>query len=173
MLFTEPDEVLFPHQRLTAGVDIHIDAQIFPLADNVVDLVKGQVQLVAVLCCPAAGAVEVAGGGGVQQNSPGDIAAVLLSHLFLLGPADQVGVDKEVHHHGFEDFLVNVVDEVSYKGVVGIFRVLDGIPDDLPLAGKVPAGKAVRPVHDFGKIVIGVFADIVQELLDPNLFHCR
>jgi hypothetical protein len=73
-----------------------------PWRDDAVDLVIAQIQLVAVLGGPAAGAVEVAGGGGVQQNGPGHVAVVLVADFVLLVPADDVGVEEEVDKRGFQ-----------------------------------------------------------------------
>lgn len=50
MLLTDPDQVFLPHQRLIAGIDVHVNARFFALLDDAVDLLKGQVQLVAVSC---------------------------------------------------------------------------------------------------------------------------
>ena len=88
MLLAQPDQVFFPDHRLSSCVDIHIDSQFFSLTYDIVDLIIGKVQFVAVFRSPAAGAVKVAGAGGIQQDGPGNIAAVFLSALFLFGPSD-------------------------------------------------------------------------------------
>jgi hypothetical protein len=108
VLLAQAMMIVLAHQRLAAGVDIHIDAELLALTDDVVDLVIAQVQLVAVLGGPAAGAVQVAGGGGVQQDGPGGVAVVLVADFLLLVPADEVGVDEEIDKGGFQLVPVNV-----------------------------------------------------------------
>ena len=87
MFFANSDQVVLADERLAAGVDVHVDSQFLALLDNAVDLLVGQVQLVAVFRGPAAGAVQVAGGGGVQQDRPGDVAVLLRLDLVLRGAA--------------------------------------------------------------------------------------
>ena len=61
---TQPEDVLLAHQRFPAGEDVHVGPKALPLTDDVAEFLIGQVQLVAVFGGPAAGTVEVAGGGG-------------------------------------------------------------------------------------------------------------
>ena len=112
MLFAQGDQVLFAHERLAAGVDVHVDAHLLALRDDRVDLLEGQVQLVAVLRGPAAGAVQVAGRGRVEQDGPRDVAVVRLAQLLLNGPADDVGVEEEV-------------GECSLWTIDSVFRIRD------------------------------------------------
>ena len=112
VLFAQGDQVLFAHERLAAGVDVHVDAHLLALRDDRVDLLEGQVQLVAVLRGPAAGAVQVAGRGRVEQDGPRDVAVVRLAQLLLNGPADDVGVEEEV-------------GECSLWTIDSVFRIRD------------------------------------------------
>ena len=100
MLFTQGDQVLFANQRLTAGIYVHIYAHFLALGDNGIDLVKGQVQLVAVFRGPAAGAVQVAGRGRVKQNGPRNIAVIFLPVFLLLWPTDDIRVEEEIFKGG-------------------------------------------------------------------------
>lgn len=86
MRLAEPDQILLAHQRLASGVDVDVAAKLFALANDGVDVVVGEVEFVAVLGRPATGAAQVAGAGRVQQDSPGNVAPVLLAHLLLDGP---------------------------------------------------------------------------------------
>ncbi len=90
VLLAEPDEVSFAHERLAAGVDEDVRAELLALVDDGVDVVIAQVELVAVLCRPAARAMQVAGGGGVEQDGPGNVALVFLAVL-----ADGLGAAEE------------------------------------------------------------------------------
>ena len=83
MRLTELDEVVLAHQRLAACVDVDVDAELLALADDGVDLVIAQVELVAVLRGPATRAVQVTGARGIEQDGPGDVAAILLAPLLL------------------------------------------------------------------------------------------
>ena len=100
VLFTQGDQVLFANQRLTAGIYVHIYAHFLALGDNGIDLVKGQVQLVAVFRGPAAGAVQVAGRGRVKQNGPRNIAVIFLPVFLLLWPTDDIRVEEEIFKGG-------------------------------------------------------------------------
>ena len=49
------------HQRLTIGIQEEIAIRRIGLIDNIVQFLISQDRLVAIRCCPAAGAVEIAG----------------------------------------------------------------------------------------------------------------
>ena len=172
VLFAKADQVLLAHQRLAAGVDVHVDAQFLPLLDDAVDLLVGQVQLVAVLSGPAAGAVEVAGTGGVQKNGPWNIAAIFLAALLLLGPSNQGGVDKEVHGDGLHDLRVDVCEKPLNEGIVGVLRIRDRLADELPLRFKLAACKLIRPIHQLYEIFFWILIQVVEGLLQSEFFDC-
>ena len=88
MLFAQPNQIILSRQRLTAGIDIHIDTQFLALLNNAVNLIKGKIQLIAILGSPTSGAVQIAGRCRVQKNRPGNITVILCSVFFLLRPAD-------------------------------------------------------------------------------------
>ena len=165
VLLAQGDQILLAHQGLAAGVDVEVDAQLLTLGDDGVDLIKGQVQLVAVLGGPAAGAVQVAGGGGIQQNGPGDVAAVLLAHLLLLGPAHQVGVHKEVVEQGLEHVGIRLSpDLLNQLMPAGVF-VVDHVVEGLALGGqRLRAGKLVHQLHHLGHVVHGILIQVVEHL---------
>ena len=113
--------------------------------------------------------MEVAGGGGVQKDAPGDVAVVLLAHLLLLGPANQVGVDKEVGYDGFHHLWVNIVDQAADEAVVGLGGVLNGLADDLSLGLKFPLSEPVGPVYDGPQVLFRVFIEVVHRLFNAEL----
>ena len=84
MLLAQTDQVFLAHHGLPAGVDVHIDSQLFSLPDNIVNLIVAEIQLVAVLRRPASRTVEIAGAGGIHQDQPGDIALMFHTHLVNL-----------------------------------------------------------------------------------------
>ena len=172
VLFTKADQVLLAYQRLTASVDVHVDAQLLTLLDNAVDLLVGQVQLVAVLSGPAAGAVEVAGTGGVQKNGPWNIAAIFLAALLLLGPSNQGGVDKEVHGDGLHNLRVDVCHQPLNEGIIGVLWIRDCLADKLPLRFKLAACKLIRPIHQLYEIFFRILIQVVESLLQSEFFDC-
>ena len=70
-----------PQQRFAAGEEAGVGAQLFGLRQHPVHLLVGQALLMAVLCGPAAGAVHVAGGGGIHQDELGYIDVIFLGGL--------------------------------------------------------------------------------------------
>ena len=156
MLLAESDQVLFAHQGFPAGIDVHVHAHVLALADDVIDFLKAQVQLVAVLGGPAACAVQVTGGGGVQQDCPGNVAVIFIPQLLLAVPAYQVGIDEEVDRHRGEHLRVHILDHVADKGIIGVIGVLDGGTDGFPLPGEFSFGKPVCPVHHFSQILLRI-----------------
>ncbi len=150
MLAAESYKVVLAHQGLAAGVYVDVHPQLLALGDYRVDLVEAQVQLVAVLRRPAAGAVQVAGRGGVQQEGPGDIAAVFLPQLLLPGPAHQISVDDEVLKGGLEHVLVRLCKDAVHEPVQSAVRVLDDFPKCRPLDRETPVAlgdEVVHPIH--------------------------
>ena len=173
MLFAQPDQITLADKGLSPGVDVHIDAQLFALTDNVVDLIKAQIQLVAVFRRPAAGTVEVAGRGRVQQDGPGNVAAILPPRLLLGAPANQVRVDEEIDADGLDHILVNIAEQVQHILVIGMIRIFDNFPQDRPLGRKFSFCKFVRPIHQLQQILLRIFIKIAERLLQAQLFDRR
>lgn len=95
----QADKVVLAHERLAAGVDVDVEAQRHALVDDVVDFLVVEVELVAVLGGPAAGAMQVARVGGVKQDGPGNVALVLVAYFSsgILGLFSQwVVLDSEL-----------------------------------------------------------------------------
>ena len=172
MLLAQPDDIFFSHQRLAACEQIEVDAHLLALADDVVKLLKAQVQLVAVLSCPAAHTVQVAGGGGVKQDGPGDIAIVLCAKLFFPRPADEVGVDKEVYRRCFHDLGIYVTDDVPNIGIVSIVGVFDRRTHRSALSRKFPVCEFVRPVHELDKVGLRILIQHVKGFRETVFFQC-
>ena len=97
MLAAQHDEVILAYKRFSACVDVDVYSELFALADDGIDVLERQVELVAVIDGPAAQAMQVAGAGGVEQDGPGDVAAILGAHPLLLSPGKKV----RVHHESF------------------------------------------------------------------------
>ena len=103
------DQISLAYQRLAAGVDVEIGAHFLALTDDGIDGLQTQVQVVAVLGSPAAGTMQVAGRGGVQQDRPRHIAAFLLFHLILNSAALQAGVEQKVFKKCFAHSGIQLV----------------------------------------------------------------
>ena len=175
MGLAQPDDVLFAHQRLAAGVEEEVAAQVVGLADDAVYLLVGQVELVAVLGRPAAGAVQVAGGGGVEQNGPGDVAAVLFGVALLLLVAKEAGVEAEVAEGGLEHVVVHVAPQVHQVAVPDVFRVAEHFAEHRGQV-LVPA-QVLQEAQQPGQVLFRVAGDVVhcggqrclaQRLLDAH-----
>lgn len=135
MGLAEPDEVVLSHQRLTARVDVDVNTEFLALADDGVDLVVAQVELVAILRRPATRAVQVASARGIEQDGPGDVAAVLLAHLFLYAPRYEVGLDQDGLYHGVADLGVEVHDP-HHELVHVVVGIGHDLRERLALGGK-------------------------------------
>ena len=147
MRLAELDQVVFAHQGLAARVDVHVGAQLFALADDVVDVFVGEVETVTVVGRPAALAVQVAGARGVEQDGPRDVAVVLLAQFLLLVPTLDAGIiqevgDQVVHFVGVA--LLQDAHEHLVDVRVGVaHRLFDGVH----LRGEGAVGERVGDVH--------------------------
>ena len=174
VLVAKGNEVVPAHHGLAAGVDVDIHPQLLALGDDAVDFVKGEIELVAVFRRPAAGAVEVAGGGGVQQDGPGDIAAVPRAGLLLDFPADEIAVEHKILKEGLAHPAVNVRPQAADEPVPVVVRVLDHPAEGRALGreavGAVP-GEAVHPVHQLGDAGVRVLVQIAVQGAEARPFH--
>ena len=163
VLVAQGDQVVLAHQRLAAGVDVDVNPQLFALHDDIVDLVEAQVQTIAVLRRPAPGAVQIAGGGGIQQDGPGDVAAISLPGLLLHGPANQVAVEHEVFKERPAHIAVHVRPHGPDQPVPVVVRIFDHPAERRPLAGEAVgavSGEPVHPVHQPGDVGVRVLVQI-------------
>jgi len=173
VLAADLDEVFLAYQRFAAGVDIEVHTHFLALGDDGVDFVKAQVQLVAILRRPAAGAVQVARGGGIQQDDPRDVAVVLPAVFLLDGPAQNVGVEDEVGEEGLQLIPIHVVEQIQDELVHVVGGVLHHGAYRCPLAFKAvraSTGQLVHPVHQLGHVFLRVLFQITQRRLQCNFF---
>ena len=125
VLAAQRDDVVLAHERLAARVDIDVHAELFALADDGVDVLEREVELVAVVCGPAAQAMQVTGARGVEQDGPGDVATVLGAHLLLLAPGQYVRVNHEGLEQAADHIGVEMGDFENQLIPVGL--VLNGV----------------------------------------------
>ena len=71
VLLRQLEDISLTHQRLAAGQHVQVHAQLLALGNNLVHILKVEVILVTVFTGPAAHAVHIAGGSGVEQDQPG------------------------------------------------------------------------------------------------------
>ena len=161
VLFAELDNVILAHERLAAGIDVKIDAELFALQDNFVQSFQIHGKTVAVVGRPASDAVQVAGGGGVHQDGPRDVAVVNLFQLILPFAAEHGRVDQEVFKHLFAHAGIDVVPKAEQKPVPVVVFIFNDFVEEISLAFKsvIPV-KQVNPVQDFRHILFRVGVQI-------------
>mgnify|MGYP000102119809 CR=1 FL=1 len=149
MLLGQLQDIGLAHQRLAAGQHIEVHPQLLALRNDLVHIVKAQVILVAVLTCPAADTVHVAGRGGVKQDQPRYIALVLDAVL-----ADGLGAAEE-----------SLVAEVQGRGAghVGVQLVQHTVDELRPLAVRVRQGLLGVCV---GLVAEGIAVELLGEIDD-------
>ena len=140
------------------------------MADDGVNGFQAEIELVSILSRPAAGAVHIAGGGGGQQNGPGDIA-ILPGFDFLLGGAAlEAGVKQEVLEKGAAYAGIQLVDPQDQLIPVVLF--FNGLADGIPLALIPPLrGKPVHQGHELWDVFFRVPFNILQRLIDGKVLH--
>ena len=117
VLFAEPDNILLAHERLSAGKQACMRAELFALGQNAVHFLECEALLVTVFCRPAAGAAHVARGGRVHQNQPRDVDIILCRRLLRhMVAADAAFIDG-VGQERFENVRVVVANQA-----LGIMR---------------------------------------------------
>ena len=158
---TQADQVILADHRFPAGVDIHIGAQLLPLADDGIQGIQVQAQIVAILGGPTAGTAEVAGRSGVQQDSPGHITVILGHVLLLRGAPLQAGVDNEILEKRLADARIQFIK--AQDELIPVVFCRDGLPKG-PALRDIPVLRAepVHQVHDLGDVSLRVLFQIIE-----------
>ena len=155
MRFAQADKVLFAYHRLAARVDVNVSAQLNALVDNGVNIFVRQIQAVAVIGGPAAGAMKVAGAGGIKQNGPGDVALMLLAHFFLLRPCHQVAIDNEVLQELVAELGIQVED--LHDQFIPVVLFGNNFLEGFALGGEDICGcNFVQHVHDVADVFLRI-----------------
>mgnify|MGYP000382244779 FL=1 len=130
MLLGQLEDISLTHQRLAAGQHVQVHAQLLALGNDLVHILKAEVILVTVFTGPAAHAVHIAGGSGIEQDQPGDVALIL--HAVLadgLGAAEESLVAQIQRHsagHVGVGLIQHTVDELGPLAV-GVGQGLSGV----------------------------------------------
>ena len=172
MSFAELDEILLAHQRLTARVDVDMNAQLFTLRDDRIDIVIGEIERIAIICRPATGAVQVASTGRIEQDGPRNVAFVLLAALLLLGPSKEVRIDDESLQQVIAHLRVDIGHDL-HDELIPVVLLLDRVTDRLTLAREERFWqKRLERIHDLVDILLWVCKKIVHQFSDRCFFHC-
>ena len=172
VLSANTHQILAAHGRLTAGVQIHICTQLLALGDNTGQVVVRQRTGMAVLGSPAAGALQVAGSGGIHQDRPRHIAAVLLNGSHTLG----VAVNGYIHqrlNQLIEHMLICIANQISGKAHPVIIRVIQHLVQT-GIGGTVNL-LYIRHLHqaeNAGCVLIKILTRILDRVFYDNSCHC-
>ena len=166
MRFAQVDEVVLADERLAAGVDVDVGSQLDALVDDGVDFLVGEVLLVTVFCCPASGAAQVAGARRIEQDGPGDVAAIPIAHRFLFRPCEHVRVNDERLDETVPDLGIHVGENLHDK-LMPIRFVIDCLMEGGALGGEHVVGRNfVDHVHDLRDVSFGVFKQVVDGFVE-------
>ena len=170
VLFTQADEVVLAHERLAAGVDVDMAAELLALADDGVDILEGKVERMPVLGRPAARATQVAGARGVEQDRIRDVALMFFAHPFLLGPCQNATVHNERLEQLGAYFGVEVED--SHHESVPVIAFADRGVEGSALRGEHILGdEFVHERHDGVDVLLGVLVEIVDDFVEGRSFR--
>ena len=157
MLFADFYEIFLPDKRFSAGVNVEVNTKLFALSDDVIDLIVRQIQLVAILCRPAACAVKIAGTCRIKKDRPRDVAVIFFPVLFKHRPSGQVGINEEIDQDFFENTSVNICQHLADHAIVRIILILKDLPEHFSLLYKFSPGKLVGPAHDSLHALLRIF----------------
>lgn len=170
MLLAEADDIGLANQGFAAGVNIDVAAELFSLFDNRIDVVKRQVESVAVLCGPAASASKVASACRIEKNCPRDVAAILLAHLFLFWPGENVSV----RYKGFKESRAHEGIEVEnlHHQLVPVGFGLDRMRERCALRWEhVVRRELVDQSHDLFDMLRWVLVQIIDDFVQCKTFR--
>ena len=158
----ELDKVALTHQGLASGVDVNVRAKLLALADDGIDFLQAQIQLVAVLAGPATRAMQVAGAGGIEQDGPWDVALVLIAVGLLDRPCHKVAIDDKRLDKAIAHLWVQVVHDV-HQQLVPVALLIDGAAKCRTLAcEQVCRGGLVQQIHDLHDVVLWIGKEIIH-----------
>ena len=111
VLLTQADDVVLADKRLAAGQHVEIDAELLALRDQIIHLLKRQIEAATVFRRPASGAVQVARRGRVEQNQPRNVAFIDLTVVADGLGAVQERLKSQIERGHLEDMRVDLVDD--------------------------------------------------------------
>ena len=161
MHLTDLNKVFFADKRLTACVDVHIGSQFFTLFYDRIDGLKIQVQLMAILCCPASCAMKVTCAGRIKKDCPRYIAVILFRYFFLRCASLKTGIynkvtEKCLAYAGIQ--LIHTKDQL-----IPVVLCLDGVTDRISLSC-IPAIRCyfINHFHDLRYVCLRILLKIIQ-----------
>ena len=108
MLLAKSDNIFFSYQRFAACEQIHKSAESLALRYYAAHFFITEIELVAVLSCPASYAMLVARTGRVEKYGPRDVAVILLFIVKLHVAAYYGRVNDEVTEDSHPYIFVDV-----------------------------------------------------------------
>ena len=151
MLLRQLDDILLSHHRLSAGHDVGMNPEFLALGHDLVHVLIGKVQLMAVLGRPAAGAAEVAGRGRIEQDDPRALHVVLLRRLSGLAEAAEAALEADGHKEALHELHIHMIQQIVE--VLGPLAVL--------------AERFAEPVVRFG--LPAVAEDLLHRVHDAHI----
>ena len=112
MLLCQLQDVVLAHHRLAAGHDIAAASECFAFCHDLVHILKGKIQLTAVLARPAACAVQVARRGRVKENNPRKTRLVVLAVLARLTVAREARLETEGHEQSLQIVQIHIIQKM-------------------------------------------------------------
>ena len=71
-----------------------------------------------------------------------------------------ISIDKEISCQRLHYFGVDFRDQTPDIRIVGVFGILNRLPDYLALGGKLIPSKLIRPIHKGDQVFLRVFVEI-------------
>ena len=170
MLFAKSDKILFANERLAPCVDVDVDAELFALFYNRIDVVEAEIELMAVFRRPASRAAEVAGACRIEEDGPGDVALIPIPGFFLLWPGEEVRLNEKRFYQIRHDLLVHAED--FHDELIPVVLLLECRTKRFSLLREKRCGqKRLEHVHDGVGSSLRVFHDVVYEFIKRDSFH--
>ena len=163
--FAQGDDILLPHQWFTAGINEEVATELLSLSNHTVQLFQCQIQFIAILRCPAAGAVQIAAGCGVHQDGPGNVTVIFGAVGKAGGRSDHTGVDDEILHQFAPLPIVNFRIDTFYQLIPVTVLVQQDVPHHSGLVFDAAALVVLnQPIAHFDGVMLKILIHVFQRL---------
>ena len=117
----------------------------------------------SILCCPAAGTMQIAGAGGIHEDQPGNAAVVHLPHFpYFLCPGEGRLIAKIQCRH-FCHMGIGLIQEPVYIMHPFIIRILNHVPDHIiDLCAKMSSHDLLCQIYNIKKPLYPVFLQALK-----------
>ena len=163
--FAQGDDILLPHQWFTAGINEEVATELLSLSNHTVQLFQCQIQFIAILRCPAAGAVQIAARCGVHQDGPGNVTVIFGAVGKAGGRSDHTGVDDEILHQFAPLPIVNFRIDTFYQLIPVTVLVQQDVPHHSGLVFDAAALVVLnQPIAHFDGVMLKILIHVFQRL---------